>query len=270
MRAARAAVAGELGFVPTMGALHAGHIKLIERAKQECGTCAASIFVNPTQFNDKADFARYPRTMATDVKALAGAGCDIAFAPDANEMYGDGFATAIDVGPVAQPLEGAMRPGHFTGVATVVCKLLNIVQPTRAYFGQKDAQQLVVIRRLVQDLNLPVEIVAVPTVRESDGLAMSSRNAHLSPDDRRAAPVLHRALTTAEDAYANGEHDARKLRVMMTEILAAEDRATVEYVSVADPLTLAELETIGEAGALASMAVRFGTTRLIDNAVLGG
>jgi len=259
---------GSLGFVPTMGALHAGHVALVERARQENDVCAASIFVNPTQFNDKSDFARYPRTLETDLKALESAGCDLVFAPDANEMYGEGFATKIDVGPVAAPLEGEMRPGHFTGVATVVCKLLNIVQPTRAYFGQKDAQQLAVIRRLTRDLNIPAEIVAVPTVRESDGLALSSRNVLLSPEDRRAAPVLNRALDAAQTAYAKGERDARKLRAIMTEILAAEPRATVEYVSVADAATLAELDAVGEAGALASMAVRFGNVRLIDNVLL--
>lgn len=268
MRAIRAGLAAPVGFVPTMGALHEGHLSLVRLAARECGAVVVSIFVNPTQFNDKVDFARYPRTLESDVAMLKGSGCTVVFAPEAGEIYAVGASTSIDVGAVAQPLEGAMRPGHFAGVALVVTKLLNIVQPARAYFGQKDAQQVVVIRRLACDLDMPVEIVAAPTVREADGLAMSSRNALLTPQDRAAAPVVARALNAAHEAFGQGERDATRLRARMTAVLAGEPRAQSEYVSVADPDTLAELERVGSAGALVSLAARFGTIRLIDNILL--
>jgi len=269
MRAARAQCGG-LGFAPTMGALHEGHLSLVRLAKRDFGCAAVSIFVNPTQFNEGADFDRYPRTLESDLEKLASVDCDIVFAPTASVMYPAGFGASIDVGPVALPLEGAMRPGHFKGVATVVAKLLNIVQPTRAYFGQKDAQQLVVIRQMVRDLDLPVDIVGAPTIREADGLAMSSRNALLDPRDRAVAAVLYRALGAAQAAHRAGEGDAARLRSMIAAMIGSEPRARTEYVSIADRDTLAELDRVGPAGALASLAVRFGDIRLIDNVFIGG
>jgi len=267
MRAARAAFP-TIGLVPTMGFLHAGHLSLVARAKAECGACAVTIFVNPTQFAPSEDFGRYPRDLPRDLALLEAAGADIVFTPPPSEMYPPGFATSIDVGPVAHPLEGASRPGHFSGVATVVAKLFNIAQPTRAYFGQKDAQQAAVIRRLARDLDFPLEVVIAPTVREADGLAMSSRNSYLSPEERASAVVLHRALTEAATRYAAGERDAEAIRAAMRAVLAAEAKAQVEYVSVADLETLEDLQRI-EAGALVSLAVRLGRTRLIDNLLLG-
>ena len=207
MRSARAALGG-LGLVPTMGYLHDGHLSLVARAKAECPAVAATIFVNPTQFGPNEDLARYPRDLPRDLRLLEAAGVDLVFAPEAAEIYPPGFDTQIVIGGVAEVLEGAVRPGHFAGVATVVAKLLNIVQPTRAYFGQKDAQQSVVIRRLVRDLNLPVEVIVAPTVREADGLALSSRNSYLTPEQRAAAPVIYRALTVARERFAAGERDA--------------------------------------------------------------
>jgi pantoate--beta-alanine ligase len=267
MRAARAAFA-TIGLVPTMGFLHRGHLSLVARAKAECGACAVTIFVNPTQFAPSEDFGRYPRDLPRDLALLEEAGADIVFTPPPAEMYPPGFATSIDVGPVAQPLEGASRPGHFAGVATVVAKLFNIAQPTRAYFGQKDAQQAAVIRRLARDLDFPLEVVIASTVREADGLAMSSRNSYLSAEERASAAVLHRALSEAAARFAAGERDAGVLRAAMRAVLAGEPKAEVEYVSVADLATLEELQRI-EAGALASLAVRIGRTRLIDNQMLG-
>lgn len=225
MREVRAPLDAPFGFVPTMGALHEGHLSLVRLARQLCPRVAVSIFVNPTQFNDKRDLERYPRNLESDAELLRGAGCDVVFAPEAREIYPDGFSTAIDVGPVTRPLEGAMRPGHFNGVAVVVTKLLNIVRPTHAVFGQKDAQQLAVIRRMVRDLDLGVEIVAGPTTREKDGLAMSSRNAQLTQEDRVAAPALWRALSAVREAHAAGERDAAALRAQMSATLDAEARA---------------------------------------------
>jgi pantoate--beta-alanine ligase len=258
-----------LGLVPTMGALHAGHLSLVRQAREACGAVAVSIFVNPTQFNEAADFSRYPRTLPADLALLEPVGCDLVFAPDAAEMYPPGFGASIDVGAVARPLEGASRPGHFNGVATVVCKLLSIAQPTRGYFGQKDAQQLAVIRRMVADLNLPVEIVGAATVREADGLAMSSRNVHLTPEQRAQAPLLFKGLEAARAAFAGGARGGEALRAAISTVLEQAPLGRPEYVSIADPLTLTELDAVGPAGALASLAVRFGDTRLIDNIVLG-
>lgn len=260
---------GGLGFVPTMGFLHEGHLSLVRRAREECGAVAVSIFVNPTQFAPNEDFSRYPRDMERDLALLRDAGCDVVFTPGVAEMYPPGSVTSVEVSAVTDTLEGAVRPGHFRGVATVVAKLFNIVQPTRAYFGQKDAQQCVVIRRMARDLDMPLEVVVCPTVREPDGLAMSSRNVYLQPDERRAATVLSRALDAAAAAHRAGERDAGRLRAAMDALLAAEPLAEPEYVSVADPETLAELETV-HGGALLSLAVRFGRTRLIDNALLPG
>jgi pantoate--beta-alanine ligase len=259
--------AGAVGFVPTMGFLHAGHVSLVERARRENDGVAASIFVNPTQFGPREDFAAYPRDFARDAALLQAAGCDIVFAPEVAEMYPAGAGTVVDAGPVSGPLEGERRPGHFRGVATVVLKLLNVVQPTRAYFGQKDAQQLGVIRRVVRDLDVPVEIVGCPTLREPDGLAMSSRNTYLDADQRRAAPVLFRALQAATAAWEAGERDAEALRRRMSEVLGAEPLARPDYVSVADPTTFAELDRV-DGAALLSMAVFVGRARLIDNVVL--
>jgi pantoate--beta-alanine ligase len=266
-RAARAGLPA-LGLVPTMGYLHAGHLSLVRRAREECGAAAVSIFVNPTQFGPKEDFSRYPRDMARDLAMLEAEGVALVFAPEVPEMYPDGYGTYIVLPEADEVLEGASRPGHFRGVATVVCKLLNIAQPTRAYFGQKDAQQTVVVRQMVRDLNIPTEIVVAPTVREPDGLAMSSRNTYLTPEQRAAAPVVYRALRAAEARYAAGERSGGALREAMSAALAAEPLAEPQYVSAADPLSLRELETVGPRGALLSLAVRFGPVRLIDNLLL--
>lgn len=268
LRTARARLPGPVGAVLTMGALHAGHRSLVERARAECRSVVATIFVNPTQFGPAEDLARYPRDEAADLALLEEAGADLVFVPPAEEVYPTGFGTSIDVGPIAQPLEGAARPGHFRGVATVVAILFELIRPDRAYFGQKDAQQCLVVRRLVADLALPVEIVVCPTVREPDGLAVSSRNRYLSPAERAAARVLHRALAVARDAYRAGERDAGTLRRRIGEVLATEPLVRVEYVSVADAETLAELELVG-GPALFSLAARIGTTRLIDNEPIG-
>ena len=261
------AAAGELGLVPTMGYLHAGHVSLVERARRENERVAASIFVNPTQFGPTEDLARYPRAPDRDRALLEGAGCDLLFAPAVEEMYPEAAETTVDVGSIAAPLEGERRPGHFRGVATVVLKLFGIVRPDRAYFGQKDAQQLAVIRKMVRDLDVPVEIVGCPTVREPDGLAMSSRNAYLDADDRRAATVLYRALAAAQDRWAQGERSAGALRGTMRAVLDSEPRARTDYVSVADPATLRELDDV-RGSAIISMAVVLGRSRLIDNLVL--
>jgi len=267
-RAARADL-GTLGFAPTMGFLHEGHLSLMRRAKAENGAAAASIFVNPTQFAPGGDFDRYPRALERDLAMLESAGVDLVFTPEPGEMYPPGFDARIEIGGVSEGLEGASRPGHFSGVATVVAKLINIVQPTRAYFGQKDAQQAEVIKKLVRDLDMPVEIVIAGTVREPDGLAMSSRNSYLDADQRRAAIVLYRALMAAKAVFDAGERDAARLREVMIQALSAEPLAEVDYVSVADPDTLKELVAVGCAGALASMAVKVGPARLIDNLRLG-
>jgi pantoate--beta-alanine ligase len=250
-----------------MGWLHAGHRALIARARSESATTVVSIFVNPRQFGDPADLARYPRNEARDVAICAEEGADIVFAPSVEEVYPPGFDTSVRVGEVAQPLEGAARPGHFDGVATVVAVLFNLVGAERAYFGQKDAQQLLVIRQMARDLAIPTEVIAHPTVRELDGLAMSSRNVHLSPAQRAAAPVLRRALLAAREAWQNGERSADVLRGRVRAELSEEPLAEADYVSVADASSLRELATV-DGPALASMAVRFGATRLIDNELL--
>lgn len=260
---------GSLGFVPTMGALHEGHLSLVRAAKARMGAVAVSIFVNPTQFAPTEDLSRYPRPLERDLDLLLEAGCDLVFTPTPDVIYPPGFSTRIEVDGVTAPLEGAIRPGHFSGVATVVTKLFNIVQPDAAWFGQKDAQQCAVIRRMAADLDLPVEIVVAPTIREADGLAMSSRNVYLGSEDRAAAVVVSRALYAAEAAFEAGERDAEALRGVMTAVLADEPRGTPDYVSLADPDTLAELTTVDARGAVASLAVRFGKTRLIDNLLLG-
>lgn len=256
-----------LGLVPTMGYLHRGHLQLVERAREECGAVAVSIFVNPTQFGPNEDFSSYPRDSQRDLSLLRAVGCDFVWMPSVDIMYPQGFSTYVEVENVTAPLEGARRPGHFRGVATVVCKLFNVVQPTKAYFGQKDAQQTVVIRQMVNDLAMPLDVVIVPTVRENDGLALSSRNTYLEPDQRAAAPVLYRALQAAKAQFDAGERSAQSLRQVMLTMLHAEPLANVDYVSVADPRTLQELDTIQDS-ALLSMAVRIGRTRLIDNLLI--
>ncbi len=256
------------GLVPTMGALHEGHLSLVRRARRENDRVGVSVFVNPTQFNDAADLAVYPRTLERDSALLEAEGADLVWAPPEEVVYPPGYQTTVMVAEVTRPLEGASRPGHFQGVATVVAKLFNVFQPTRAYFGQKDAQQVVVIRQMARDLNFNLEIVVCPIVREADGLAMSSRNTRLSPEERQAATVLHRALSAAGDAWEQGRRDAGDLRALMETTLASEPLARVDYVSAADPDTLDEIDGRVERGLL-SMAVFVGETRLIDNMVVG-
>jgi pantoate--beta-alanine ligase len=268
MRRLRSQAVGSVGFVPTMGYLHEGHLSLVRRARAENDVVVASIFVNPTQFGPTEDFERYPRDPQRDLNLLQQERTDIVFMPSAVEMYPEGFSTYIDVDGVTEVLEGAHRPGHFRGVATVVLKLFNIVQPTRAYFGQKDAQQVVVIRKMVNDLKLNVEVVPCPTVRETGGLAMSSRNVYLSPDERRAALILFRALSLSERLWRSGERDATKLRDRLHILMAREPLASVDYISAAHPETLQELESM-DGPTLISLAIRIGDTRLIDNLVVG-
>jgi pantoate--beta-alanine ligase len=267
LRHALAALPRPLGLVPTMGWLHAGHRSLIARARAECGSVVVSIFVNPRQFDDPADLARYPRGEAGDIALCADAGADLAWVPSVDDVYPPGFDTSVTVERLTLPLEGAARPGHFAGVTTVVAVLFGVVRPDRAYFGEKDGQQLRVIDRMARDLGV-TEVVRCPTVREPDGLALSSRNVHLRAEDRAAAPVLHRALLAGQAAWAAGERDAAVIRGRVGDVLATEPRADVEYVSCADDVTLVELERVG-GPAMLSLAVRFGATRLIDNIRLG-
>jgi pantoate--beta-alanine ligase len=264
LRAALAAAARPVGFVPTMGALHAGHASLIAKARSDNASVVISMFVNPIQFNDRADFEKYPRTETADLAVAGAAGADIAFIPAVEEIYPAGFQTTVRVGELTEPLEGAARPGHFEGVTTVVAILLGLMRADRAYFGQKDAQQLLVVRRMALDLGIGTEIVACPIVREADGLALSSRNMLLTPENRAAAPVLRRALLAARGLWEGGERSGEVLRVAMLETLATEPLAQPDYVSCADPATLRELAAI-TGPALLSMAVRFGSVRLIDN-----
>ena len=264
--AARAA-GKPVGLVPTMGALHEGHLSLMRRARAENGVAVASIFVNPTQFGPGEDLEKYPRRLEEDLALCGQAGIDAVFVPSADEMYPKGFALFVDPGPLAQPLEGASRPGHFRGVATVVAKLFNIVLPDRAYFGQKDAQQVAVVKHLVRDLNFGVEIVVGPTVREPDGLAMSSRNAYLNPGERQAALCLFRALGIARDLAAGGERQATQVAAAMAEEVIQEPLADLDYAAVVDPETFEDMESL-DRPALALLAVRIGNTRLIDNLIL--
>ena len=267
LREALASLPRPVGLVPTMGWLHDGHRSLIERSRADNATTVATIFVNPRQFNDPADFEKYPRNEARDLQLLADEGLDLVFAPGVTEVYPPGFDTRVSVGEIARPLEGAARPGHFDGVATVVAILFDLVAADRAYFGQKDAQQVMVIRQMARDLALPTAVVTCPTVREPDGLALSSRNARLTPDQRAAAPVLHRALVAALDAWSSGERSAETLRERMRAELATEPSAVVDYVSCADGLTLRELDVVNGPAVL-SLAVQFGEVRLIDNELL--
>jgi len=262
----------EIGVVPTMGYLHAGHLSLVERARVENEIVVATIFVNPLQFGPKEDFSRYPRNFAHDAALLEKTGVDLIFAPTLAEMYPTGFDTAIEIGGVTEGLEGAVRPGHFRGVATVVAKLFNLVGAKRAYFGQKDAQQAAVIQKMVRDLNFPTQIVVLPTMREPDGLALSSRNVYLSQDERTAAAVLYRALSAARQLWENQptQHIGPALRQAMQAVLTDEPLANADYVSAADPASLREYQAdvpVGQ-GVLLSLAVRFSHTRLIDNLLL--
>ncbi len=257
-----------VGLVPTMGYLHEGHLSLVKTAKRNCTSVVVSIFVNPSQFGPGEDLTSYPRAISQDIKKLRGAGIDLLWTPLANEMYPEGYQTWVAVEEVTKRLEGAERPKHFRGVATIVTKLFNTVQPQQAYFGQKDAQQAVTIRQLVRDLNYPIDIVICPIVREADGLAMSSRNTYLNPTERHAATVLFRALSNAKSAYSDGEHNASKLRSRMKDIIGADPLAQAQYISCADPDTLQELQ--GDVSyALLSLAVFVGKTRLIDNMIIG-
>ncbi len=269
VRAARWANPGlTWGLVPTMGALHEGHLALVRRARAENDRVGVSIFVNPIQFNRREDLTAYPRQVAHDCELLAAEGVNLIWTPAEEDMYPPGYQTYVTVEEVTQPLEGAARPGHFRGVTTVVAKLFNVFQPTRAYFGQKDAQQVAVIRQMVRDLAFPLEVVVCPIVREADGLAMSSRNALLGPDERRAATVLVRALRAAEAEWARGQRAGEPLRAAMRAVLDAEPLARVDYVSAADPVTLREIDGV-TGSVLLSMAVFIGSVRLIDNMILG-
>ncbi len=256
------------GLVPTMGALHEGHLALVRRARAENDRVGVSIFVNPIQFNRREDLTAYPRQVAHDCELLAAEGVNLIWTPAEEDMYPPGYQTYVTVEEVTQPLEGAARPGHFRGVTTVVAKLFNVFQPTRAYFGQKDAQQVAVIRQMARDLAFPLEVVVCPIVREADGLAMSSRNALLGPDERRAATVLVRALRAAETEWARGQRAGEPLRAAMRAVLDAEPLARVDYVSAADPVTLREIDGV-TGSVLLSMAVFIGSVRLIDNMILG-
>jgi pantoate--beta-alanine ligase len=264
IRALRQKLSGTVGFVPTMGYLHEGHLALVKQARIENSAVIVSIYVNPAQFGPREDFGAYPRELNRDLELLRGEGVDIVFVPSDDEMYPPEFSSWVDVEKVTERLEGTSRPGHFRGVATVVAKLFNIVQPIKAYFGQKDAQQAVIIKKMVADLNMGIEIVVVPTVRESDGLAMSSRNIYLSPGEHQAATILFKALTLARQLSQGGEKDAGKIRRQMTSLIEKEPLAQIAYVSIADAETLEELNLIDHP-ALASLAVRIGKTRLIDN-----
>lgn len=253
-----------VGFVPTMGYFHEGHLNLMRRAKAECDLCVVSLFVNPTQFGPSEDFQRYPRDFARDAAMAESAGVDLLFAPEVEEMYPKGYQTYVEVTEVTRRLEGEARPGHFRGVATVCTKLFNIVQADRAYFGKKDYQQLKVIQRLVRDLNIPTEIVPCETVREPDGLAMSSRNIYLKPDERQAATVLYRALCAGRDAILAGERNGKRVQALVEQVIATEPLVKPEYVDVADAETLEPLTDLrGEV--LISLAARVGVARLIDN-----
>lgn len=267
-KAERDKIGGSVGFVPTMGYLHDGHLELVRRARAENITVIASIFVNPSQFGAQEDFSSYPRDTERDLAMLEEENVRLVFMPAIEEMYPQGFSTWVDVEEITERLEGESRPGHFRGVATVVAKLFNIVQPDSAYFGQKDAQQLAVICRMVSDLGLNLDIVAVPTVREPDGLAMSSRNIFLTAEERKAALVLWKALCLARGHWEKGQRDVASLRQEMASLIEHEPFANIDYISIADPETLQEIDVI-DSPALVSLAVRIGGTRLIDNTMLG-
>jgi pantoate--beta-alanine ligase len=256
-----------IGLVPTMGALHAGHLALVERAKKDCSPVYASIFLNPTQFGPNEDLSRYPKPLETDVEKLTAMKVDGLFLPDASEIYPPGFSTYVHVEGISERLEGKSRPGHFRGVATVVLKLFEIVQPHYAYFGRKDAQQVRIIQNMVRDLNLDVEIVVCPTVREADGLALSSRNAYLNAEERKAAAALHRALQAARKELTNGVRDTLELQRAMHKVLSGEPMARVDYAEIVGAETFEPVVRVGQ-DCYALLAVRIGTTRLIDNMLI--
>ena len=268
MKKARRALAGSVGFVPTMGFLHEGHISLVRAAGAENKSVVVSIFVNPAQFGPKEDLANYPRDLKRDLARLENAGTDVVFVPKDGEIYPPGHDTWVEVDKLTKRLEGASRPTHFRGVTTVVAKLFNIVEADNAYFGQKDAQQALVIQKMAADLNLNTRVIVCSTAREPDGLAMSSRNTYLTLEQRKTAPVLYKSLMLAKDLYAKGERGAKKIHGRMTELIQKEPLAVIDYISIADPETLEELDVI-KSQALVSMAVRVGKTRLIDNVALG-
>ncbi|OCP09429.1 MULTISPECIES: pantoate--beta-alanine ligase [unclassified Ensifer] len=257
-----------VGFVPTMGYLHVGHMELMRRAREENDIVVASIFVNPLQFGANEDLSKYPRDLARDQAMLEAGNVDYLFAPGVSDMYPRPMETVVDVPTLGSELEGSVRPGHFAGVATVVTKLFNIVQPDRAYFGEKDFQQLQIIRRMVDDLAQPVTVIGVPTVREADGLACSSRNVYLTPEERRAAAIVPKALEEAARLVASGISDVAALEKAVTDYLAGEPLARPEVVAVRDPETLETIETIGDRPVLLLLFVRFGTTKLLDNRVI--
>jgi len=257
-----------IGFVPTMGALHEGHFSLVKEARQMCDIVVVSIFVNPTQFNEKDDFAKYPRDLTSDAALLAEYQVDYIFAPDKEEIYGENFSTYITVEDLSDKFEGASRPGHFRGVATVVTILFNTIRPDFAFFGQKDAQQVAVIKRLAQDLGFDTEIIALPTVREESGLAMSSRNARLSDEERQRALILYKALREARRAAKEGERNAARLAEVVRQTIESVPLVILDYVAVVDSETLEPIEKIGENPVLIAVAARFGKTRLIDNIIL--
>ncbi len=268
LRAARPRLKGGVGLVPTMGALHDGHLSLVAAACDDNDSVIATIFVNPTQFAPNEDLAAYPRDLPGDLAKFEAAGVHLVFTPTPEMMYPPGFQTYVTVEQVSQGLEGAQRPGHFRGVATIVSKLFNLTQPDTAYFGQKDAQQVVVIRQMVRDLNFPLNVVICPILREADGLAMSSRNVYLTPEQRKAAPVIHRALKTAADAYKDGERNASHLIATVEAILNNEPQATPDFIAINDARTLAHVDKLGEEPVLLSTTVRIGTVRLLDNCLL--
>ena len=267
MRRLRQQLVEPVGLVPTMGYLHEGHLSLVRQARTENSSVVVSIFVNPTQFGPEEDFKKYPRDTQRDLAMLEKEGTDIVLMPSVAEMYPEQFNSWVEVGKITERLEGASRPGHFRGVTTVIAKLFNIVQPTRAYFGQKDAQQAIVIKKMVADLNMNLEVITVPTVREPDGLAMSSRNIYLNSEQRQAAVVLYQALGLAQQLWSQGEKDAGQIRQEIIALIKKQPPADIDYVSIASAETLDELDTVSSP-ALVSLAVRIGKTRLIDNVVL--
>lgn len=257
-----------IGLVPTMGALHDGHLSLVREARRMCDVVVVSVFVNPAQFAPGEDFERYPRDLTKDTALLTDYNVDYIFAPSPEEMYPKGFCTYVTVDGLSEQMEGTARPGHFRGVATVVTILLNVVRPDFAFFGQKDAQQTLVIKRLVRDLALESEIVILPTIREASGLALSSRNGYLNEEERQSASIIYRALTRAESAYAEGERNGSKIANLVRSTIEMEPRAKIDYVSVTDADTLEKLDKLNDKTVLIAAAVRFGKTRLIDNIVL--
>ena len=258
-----------IGLVPTMGALHEGHLSLVREARRMCDVVVVSVFVNPAQFGPGEDFERYPRDLTNDTTKLADYNVDYIFAPPVEEIYPKGFSTYVTVEGLSDPMEGVARPGHFRGVATVLTVLFNSIRPDFAFFGQKDAQQTLVVRRLVKDLAFDIEVVVLPTVREQSGLALSSRNAYLGEEDRRAAPALYRALSQGREVYMEGERSAKRLAEAVRSQVESEPRARLEYVAVVDAETMEKLERIPEdRPVLIALAARFGNTRLIDNIVL--